>query len=65
MGLKLNVSMENLPSSFLLPALRKPTVSSAWRILGSRETVIDEKLVRDPIYKLKEAGAEDYRIPFK
>jgi ATP phosphoribosyltransferase len=59
-GLKLNVSMENLPKVLsLLPALRKPTVSSlhgeSWVAV---ETVIDEKLVRDLIYKLKEAGAE-------
>lgn len=59
-GLKLNVSMENLPKVLaLLPALRKPTVSSlhgeSWVAV---ETIVDEKLVRDLIYKLKEAGAE-------
>lgn len=59
-GLKLNVSMENLPKVLsLLPALRKPTISSLheepWVAV---ETVIDEKLVRDLVYKLKEAGAE-------
>ena len=59
-GLKMNVSMENLPQVLaLLPALRKPTVSSlhgeSWVAV---ETIVDEKLVRDLIYKLKEAGAE-------
>ena len=59
-GLKLNVSLENLPKVLsLLPALRKPTISSLhdeqWAAV---ETVIDEKLVRDLVYKLKEAGAE-------
>ncbi|NMB35881.1 MAG: ATP phosphoribosyltransferase [Firmicutes bacterium] len=58
--LKLNVSLENLPEVLsLLPALRKPTISSLheekWVAV---ETVIDEKLVRDLVYKLKEAGAE-------
>ena len=59
-GLKMNVSMENLPEVLaLLPALRKPTVSSlhgeSWVAV---ETIVDEKFVRDLIYKLKEAGAE-------
>ena len=58
--LKLNVSLKNLPGVLsLLPALRKPTISSLheeeWVAV---ETVIDEKLVRDLVYKLKEAGAE-------
>lgn len=59
-GLKMNVSMENLSKVLaLLPALRKPTVSSlhgeTWVAV---ETIVDEKLVRDLIYKLKDAGAE-------
>jgi len=59
-GLKMNVSTENLPKVLaLLPALRKPTISSlheeSWVAV---ETVIDEKTVRELIYKLKEAGAE-------
>lgn len=58
--LKMNVSTENLPQVLaLLPALRKPTISSlheeSWVAV---ETVIDEKKVRELVYKLKEAGAE-------
>lgn len=59
-GLKMNVNKENLQQVLLLlPALRKPTISSlqdeTWVAL---ETVIDEKMVRDLVCKLKEAGAE-------
>lgn len=59
-GLKMNVNKENLPQVLsLLPALRKPTISSlqddTWVAV---ETVIDEKMVRDLVCKLKEAGAE-------
>ncbi|RJX25922.1 MAG: ATP phosphoribosyltransferase [Dethiobacter sp.] len=59
-GLKLNVSKENLPKVLsLLPALRKPTISGlheeSWVAV---ETVIDEKTVRELVYRLKEAGAE-------
>lgn len=59
-GLKMNVSTENLPKVLsLLPALRKPTISGlhgeSWVAV---ETVIDEKTVRELVYKLKEAGAE-------
>ncbi|MBU4141227.1 MAG: ATP phosphoribosyltransferase, partial [Candidatus Omnitrophica bacterium] len=43
----------------ILPAMRKPTVSNlsqaGWLAL---ETVIDEKVVRDLIPRLKKAGAE-------
>ncbi len=58
--LKMNVSAENLPGVLaLLPALRKPTISQlhgeSWVAV---ETVIDEKKVRELVYKLKEAGAE-------
>lgn len=58
--LKMNVSTENLPKVLsLLPALRKPTISNlheeSWVAV---ETVIDEKTVRELVYKLKEAGAE-------
>ena len=58
--LKMNVSTENLPKVLeLLPALRKPTISGlheeSWVAV---ETVIDEKKVRELVYKLKEAGAE-------
>lgn len=59
-GLKLNINKENLSKVLsLLPALRKPTISAlheeAWVAV---ETVIDEKMVRDLVYKLKEVGAE-------
>ena len=59
-GLKLNVNKNNLPKVLaLLPALRKPTISQlheeSWVAV---ETVIDEKTVRELVYKLKEAGAE-------
>jgi len=59
-GLKMNVNKENLQQVLsLLPALRKPTISSlqddTWVAV---ETVIDEKMVRDLVCKLKEAGAE-------
>ncbi|MEW5919924.1 MAG: ATP phosphoribosyltransferase [Bacillota bacterium] len=59
-GLKMNIHKENLQRVLsLLPALRKPTISAlqdeSWVAV---ETVIDEKMVRDLVYKLKEAGAE-------
>lgn len=59
-GLKMNVSSENLEKVLsLLPALRRPTISNlheeGWVAV---ETVIDEKKVRELIYRLKEAGAE-------
>ncbi|MBM3253984.1 MAG: ATP phosphoribosyltransferase [Candidatus Omnitrophica bacterium] len=59
-GLKMNVSQENLKRVLSnLPALKKPTISplsqKGWFAV---ETVIDEKIVRELIPKLKEAGAE-------
>jgi ATP phosphoribosyltransferase len=59
-GLKMNINKQNLQQVLsLLPALRKPTISAlqddTWVAV---ETVIDEKMVRDLVYKLKEAGAE-------
>jgi len=59
-GLKMNVRSKDLNKILkLLPALRNPTISSlsqkGWLAL---ETVIDEKIVRNIIPKLKEAGAE-------
>ncbi len=59
-GLKMNINKQNLQRVLsLLPALRKPTISAlqddTWVAV---ETVIDEKMVRDLVYKLKEAGAE-------
>ena len=59
-GLKMNVSKENLKRVIsILPAMKKPTVSSltdeGWVDV---DTIIDEKVVRDLIPKLKAAGAE-------
>ena len=59
-GLKMNVSEDNLKKVIsLLPAMKNPTVSSlmlkGWNAI---DTIIDEKIVRDLIPKLKEAGAE-------
>ena len=59
-GLKMNVSEESLKKVIsLLPAMKNPTVSSlmlkGWHAI---DTIIDEKIVRDLIPKLKEAGAE-------
>jgi len=59
-GLKMNVAKENLDKVFkLLPALRKPTISTLtedkWFAI---ETIVDELKVRDLIPKLKQSGAE-------
>ena len=59
-GLKLNVSQANLKKVLkLLPALKKPTVSSlsggGWYDV---DTIIDEAVVRDLIPGLRKAGAE-------
>lgn len=59
-GLKMNVNAQNLNKVIsLLPAMKNPTVSSlaadGWNAI---DTIIDEKIVRDIIPKLKEAGAE-------
>lgn len=59
-GLKMNVRSKDLNKILrILPALRKPTVSSlssaAWVAV---ETIIDEKIVRILIPELKKAGAE-------
>ena len=59
-GLKMNVSQANLKRILsILPAMKKPTISN----LASEgwvdvDTIIDEKIVRDLIPKLKAAGAE-------
>jgi ATP phosphoribosyltransferase len=59
-GLKMNVSRKNLKRIIeILPALKKPTVSA----LSSKgwydiDTVIDEKIVRTLIPKLRSNGAE-------
>lgn len=59
-GLKMNLRAKDLKKILkVLPAMRKPTVSNlsqaGWVAL---ETVIDEKVVRSLIPKLKKAGAE-------
>ncbi len=59
-GLKMNIHADHLPEILkLLPAMRKPTVSHLceenWVAV---DTIIDEKLVRDLVCRLKEAGAE-------
>lgn len=59
-GLKMNVREKDLKSILkALPAMKKPTVSglsqAGWFAL---ETIIDEKVVRSLIPKLKKAGAE-------
>ncbi|MBI5143736.1 MAG: ATP phosphoribosyltransferase, partial [Candidatus Omnitrophica bacterium] len=59
-GLKMNVAKGNLKAILaLLPAMKKPTVSnlsdSDWCDV---DTVIDEKVVKDLIPKLKRAGAQ-------
>jgi len=59
-GLKMNVERKNLDSLLrALPALRNPTVANLsqpdWVAL---ETIIDEKVVRELIPRLKAAGAE-------
>jgi ATP phosphoribosyltransferase len=60
-GLKMNVSEENLESLLeILPAMRAPTVSSlqdtGWHAI---DTVIDEDVARDLIPELKRTGAQD------
>ncbi|MDD5618003.1 MAG: ATP phosphoribosyltransferase [Candidatus Omnitrophica bacterium] len=59
-GLKMNVAKANLTRLIsLLPALKNPTVSNlAQKDWVAIETVIDEKLVREIIPKLKSAGAQ-------
>ena len=59
-GLKMNVSKKNLNKVIkILPALKQPTISSlseeGWYDI---DTVIDERVVRVLIPKLKEAGAQ-------
>lgn len=59
-GVKMNVQNANLDEVIsVLPALRKPTVSNlssdGWVAV---ETIVDEKIIRELIPKLKSAGAE-------
>jgi ATP phosphoribosyltransferase len=59
-GLKMNVEKKNLDAIVaLLPALKKPTVSNLYGDSSvAVEVIIEEKVVRDIIPKLKKAGAE-------
>lgn len=59
-GIKMNVAKKNIERVIsLLPALRRPTISTlAEKDWFAIETIIDEKVVRDLIPKLKLAGAE-------
>jgi len=59
-GLKMNVARKDLEAVLAtLPALRRPTISplSDERWLAV-ETVLEERMARDLIPKLKRAGAE-------
>ena len=65
-GLKMNVQEKFLRKIIsLLPAMKNPTISNlAGDLTGTKEkwydvdTIVDERIVRDLIPKLKEAGAE-------
>jgi len=59
-GLKMNVAQKNLNAVLkLLPAMKRPTVSSlAQKGWFDVDTIIEEKVVRELIPKLKKAGAE-------
>lgn len=60
-GLKLNVSRENLPKVLAeLPALRQPTVSNLWGggDWHAVEAIIDESVAKVIIPRLKRLGAE-------
>ena len=59
-GLKMNVLEKNLNKVIsILPAMKKPTVSSLFQTgWFDVDTIIDEKIVRILIPKLKEAGAQ-------
>ena len=60
-GLKMNVSFENLDSLVsVLPAMKKPTISQLINGSGSAvEIIVEEKIVRDFIQLLIENGATD------
>jgi ATP phosphoribosyltransferase len=63
-GVKMNVPAEKLDEvTALLPALRQPTVAELKKKSGEQgwfavETIVDEKIIRDLIPKLKACGAE-------
>lgn len=59
-GIKMNISEKNLIKiTEMIPALKKPTISrlsqKGWVAI---ESIIDEKVVRTLIPKLKKAGAQ-------
>ncbi|MDP8253802.1 MAG: ATP phosphoribosyltransferase [Candidatus Kaelpia aquatica] len=59
-GLKMNIKKDDLKKVFnILPAMRRPTISSlaedGWFAI---ETIVEEKVVRELIPKLKLSGAE-------
>jgi ATP phosphoribosyltransferase len=59
-GLKMNVAKKDLKAVLsLLPAMKKPTVSNLtepdWFDV---DTIIDERIVKELIPKLKQAGAQ-------
>lgn len=60
-GIKMNVGKKNIKRIIsLLPALKNPTVSSLSRgEWYAVETVVEEKIVRSLVPRLKSAGAED------
>jgi len=64
-GLKLNVSEQNLPRVMgVLPALKRPTVSQLWSRddkdpWWAVEVVVEEQQVKRLVPRLKEAGAQD------
>ncbi|MDP1852967.1 MAG: ATP phosphoribosyltransferase [Candidatus Omnitrophota bacterium] len=60
-GIKMNVGKKNIKRIIsLLPALKNPTVSSLSRgEWYAVETVVEEKIVRSLVPRLKNAGAED------
>jgi ATP phosphoribosyltransferase len=64
-GLKMNVKCSDLDRVIsILPALKKPTVAPLYDRGGKKETwfdidtILDEKIVKDIIPKLKKAGAQ-------
>jgi len=59
-ALKMNISEENLKRAMeMLPALRRPTVSSLYEEgWVAVETIVEEKEVKELICQLKEIGAE-------
>ncbi len=59
-GLKMNVEEKNLKKVIaILPAMKKPTISKlSQKNWCAIETIVDEKIVRNIIPKLKEKGAQ-------